>query len=135
MHILSRATLIPLMALAWSAYSQDTLLYTTCTSFDQVLQGRDARYVTLTRVSDLGTREHYQYLFLFHRRTKQFVPLAKLKSTADWSVGDGMCRVDLHPRFSRDGRIVSVDSTHEELGRQMYLLDIGFILDHPPARR
>lgn len=86
-------------------------------------------------ISDTYPVDHYQYLFLFHRPTKRFVPLASLRSTADWSVDDGMCRVDLHPRFSRDGKIVSVDSTHEGLGRQMYILDIGFILDHPPARR
>jgi hypothetical protein len=71
---------------------------------------------------------------MFHRPTKLFVPLAKLKSTADEVVCDGSCRVDLHPRLSRDGRMVSIDATHEGLGRKMYVLDIGHILDHPPKR-
>jgi len=86
-------------------------------------------------ISDTYPIDHYQYLFLYHRPTRLFVPLAKLKSTADWTVGDGMCRVDLHPRLSRDGRMVSIDSTHEGLGRQMYVIDIGSILDHPPTHR
>ena len=68
---------------------------------------------------------------MYHRPTKRFVPLAKLKSTAE----GGLHRVDLHPRFSRDGRIVSIDATHEGLGRQMYVIDIGHILDNPPKHR
>jgi hypothetical protein len=65
-----------------------------------------------------------------------FVPLARLKSTAeDIANFTGEYRVDLHPRFSRDGRIVCIDATHEGLGRQMYVIDIGYILDHPPVRR
>ncbi len=70
-----------------------------------------------------------QHLFLFHRPSGLFVPLARLRSTAP---SDGIYRVDLHARCSRDGRIVSIDATHEGLGRQMYILDIGHILDHPP---
>ena len=81
-------------------------------------------------ISDTYAVEGYQYLFLYHIPTKQFVPLAKLKSTAPTNI----YRVDLHPRLSRDRRMVSIDATHEGLGRQMYLLDIGPILDHPPAR-
>ncbi len=77
-----------------------------------------------------------QHLFLFHRPTKLFVPLAKLKSTAEGAPGfTDEYRLDLHPRFSRDGRMVSIDATHECLGRQMYVIDIGYILDHPPNRR
>ena len=82
-------------------------------------------------ISDTYSIEGFQYLFLYHRPTKLFVPLAKLKSTA----GEGIHRVDLHPRLSRDGRIVSIDATHEGLGRQMYIIDISHILDHPPNRR
>jgi hypothetical protein len=72
----------------------------------------------------------FQYLFLYHQPTKLFVPLAKLKSPA----GTGVHRVDLHPRFSPDRKTVSIDATHEGLGRQMYLLDIGDILRQPPRR-
>ena len=73
----------------------------------------------------------FQYLFMYHRPTNLFVPLARLKSTAE----GGLHRVDLHPRISRDGRIVSIDATHEGLGRQMYVIDIGHILDNPPDVR
>jgi hypothetical protein len=71
-----------------------------------------------------------QHLFLFHRPTTLFVPLARLESTAP----KGTYRVDLHARCSRDGRIVSIDATHEGLGRQMYIIDIGHVLDNPPGR-
>jgi hypothetical protein len=80
-------------------------------------------------VSDTYAIGGYQYLFMYHLPTKRFVPLAKLKSTAP----DGIYRVDLHPRFSPNGRIISIDATHEGLGRQMYILDIGPILDNPPG--
>jgi hypothetical protein len=72
-----------------------------------------------------------QHLFLYHRPTKRFVPLARLKSHA---VDEEIFRVDIHARCSRDGRIVSIDTTHENLGRQMYIVDIGTILDNPPGR-
>jgi hypothetical protein len=79
-------------------------------------------------ISDTYVIDGCQYLFMYHRPTKLFVPLAKLKSTAE----GGLHRVDLHPRLSRDGRIVSIDATHEGLGRQMYIIDISHILDRPP---
>ena len=81
-------------------------------------------------LSDTYAINGFQYLFLYHRPTKLFVPLAKLKSTA----GTGIYRVDLHPRFSPDGRTVSIDGTYDGLGRQMSILDIGEILNHPPRR-
>ena len=44
----------------------------------------------------------FQHLFLFHRPTRLFVPLAKLKGLA---VADGTHRVDLHGRTNRRGRL------------------------------
>lgn len=78
-------------------------------------------------ISDTYSLNGFQYLFLYHVPTKRFVPLAKLKSTA----GEGIHRVDLHPRLSRDRKIVSIDATHEGLGRQMYVMNISQIIDHP----
>jgi len=80
-------------------------------------------------LSDTYAINGYQYLFIYHIPTKRFVPLAKLKSTAPTNV----YRVDLHPRLSRDRKIVSIDATHEGLGRQMYMIDIAPILDNPPS--
>jgi hypothetical protein len=82
-------------------------------------------------ISDTYSLNGFQYLFMYHRPTKLFVPLAKLKVTAE----GGLHRVDLHPRTSKDGRIVSIDATHEGLGRQMYVINISHIIDNPPRRR
>ncbi|HKP17162.1 MAG TPA: hypothetical protein VJT84_01705, partial [Gaiellaceae bacterium] len=70
-----------------------------------------------------------QFLFLYHRPSGLFVPLARLPSTA----GKGLDRIDLQARTSRDGRILTIDSSYEGLGRQLYMIDIGYILDHPPS--
>jgi len=40
----------------------------------------------------------------------------------------GPVRCDLHPRWSRDGRKVSIDSAHSGQ-RQIYALDVGAIVD------
>jgi hypothetical protein len=70
-----------------------------------------------------------QHVVMYHRPSKLFVPLAKLKNTAQ--VGTDY-RVDIHARTTRDGRTVCIDATHEGLGRQMYVIRIGHILDNPP---
>jgi hypothetical protein len=58
----------------------------------------------------------YQHVVLFHRPSRLFVPLARLKNTAQ-VMSD--YRVDIHARTSRDGRTVCIDATHEGLARQM----------------
>ena len=99
---------------------------------DSYLPGPGGNWI----ITDTYVIGGFQYLFLYHRPTKLFIPLAKLKSTAELVPNfTGEYRVDLHPRFSRDGRIVCIDATHEGMGRQMYVIDIGCILDHPPKRR
>jgi hypothetical protein len=35
--------------------------------------------------------------------------------------------VDLHPRFSPDGRLIVVDSPHTGEGRQMHVIDVSGI--------
>lgn len=82
-------------------------------------------------LGDTYVLDGFQHLFLYHRRSKTFVPLAKLKATG---ARRGIHRVDLHARTSRDGRMVCIDATHEGLGRQMYIVNIGYILDNPPPR-
>jgi hypothetical protein len=37
----------------------------------------------------------------------------------------GEWRVDTHPRFSPDGRLVCIDAPHKGEGRQLHLIDIG----------
>ena len=83
-------------------------------------------------MGDTCVLDGVQHLFLYHRPSGVFVPVARLKADA---AARGVHRVDLHARCSRDGRIVSIDATHEGLGRQMHIVDIGYILDHPPAAR
>ncbi|MEQ9217796.1 MAG: hypothetical protein RLO17_07135 [Cyclobacteriaceae bacterium] len=81
-------------------------------------------------LGDTYVLEGVQHLFLFHIPSKLFVPLARLNATGP---DGGIFRVDLHARSSRDGRIISIDATHEGKGRQLYTLDIGHILDNPPS--
>lgn len=62
-----------------------------------------------------------QNLFLFHTKTKKIVPLGHFK-TLGYKTGELRC--DLHPRQTRDGKKLIVDSTHAGNGRQQYIIDI-----------
>lgn len=115
-----------------SGKAQELLWTSKFDGHDSYLPGPGGDWI----ISDTYVIAGYQCLFLYHRPSKLFVPLAKLRSTAEDIAGfKGEFRVDLHPRFSRDGRVICIDATYEGLGRQMYLIDIGYILDHPPGRR
>jgi hypothetical protein len=86
-------------------------------------------------LTDTYSIHGHTYLYMYHIPSKKFVPLAKLafKLAGKLFENDpGIFRVDLHPRFSPDGKTISFDSTHEGLGRQIYLMDISNIVDNPP---
>ena len=70
-------------------------------------------------------KERKQHLYLYHVADRKRVPLGHFYTAPEYT---GEWRCDLHPRFSPDGRSVVVDSAHEGLGRQMYLLDISPIM-------
>ena len=71
-----------------------------------------------------------QHPYLFHLPTEQVFSLAHLFSPPEY---EGIHRCDTHPRVSRSGRQIVIDSAHQG-GRQMYLLDIGAILDSEAHR-
>jgi hypothetical protein len=73
-------------------------------------------------------KERLQHPYLYHLPTARRVPLGHFHSPPEY-VGEWRC--DTHPRSSRDGKQVVIDSAHgtgEFQGRQMYLIDLRGIL-------
>ncbi|MBD3239529.1 MAG: hypothetical protein GF331_03015 [Chitinivibrionales bacterium] len=70
--------------------------------------------------------ERMQELYLVQPATGTRVGLGSYRSPAHYG---GEWRCDLHPRFSPDGTRVVVDSVHGGNGRQMYMIDIGEVLE------
>ena len=67
---------------------------------------------------------HERFLFLFDMQTGQRRNLGSFYATPELSKEN---RCDLHPRWSRDGKLVCIDSVHEGQ-RQMYVLDVSSIV-------
>src|SRR6266581_5898819 len=61
-----------IIALTCPLHAQQDLSYTTYPSFDRVLGARDAKYATLTRVSDPGPPDHRAYTGFFFYQIQQF---------------------------------------------------------------
>lgn len=86
-------------------------------------------------LTDTYNIDGYIHLYMYHLPTKKLVPLAKLTYMLGgylFPYNPGIFRVDLHPRFTPDGKKVCIDSTHEGFGRQLYLIDVSTIVDNPP---
>jgi hypothetical protein len=62
----------------------------------------------------------YQHPYLYHPETRRKVALGHFFSPPTYA---GEWRCDNHPRASRDGNFVCIDSPHNG-GRQMYLIDL-----------
>ena len=69
--------------------------------------------------------ERLQDLYLYHVATGTRHNLGQFATAPGF---DGELRCDLHPRSSRDGRKVVIDSSHAGNGRQMYLLDVSMLV-------
>lgn len=97
-----------------------TLLETSRDGHQSFLAGGEWM-LTDTYGDDDGT----QHVLLYHVPTETIFTLAHLAAPQTFT---GTLRCDHHPRISRNGRKVVVDSAHR-WGRQMYLIDIGPIID------
>jgi hypothetical protein len=69
-------------------------------------------------------KNRLQHPYLYHVPTSRKVPIGHFPSPPAYS---GEWRCDTHPRSSRDGKLVCVDSPHNG-GRQLYLIDISSII-------
>ncbi|MFN7938077.1 MAG: hypothetical protein U0R19_32410 [Bryobacteraceae bacterium] len=65
--------------------------------------------------------------FLYHVATGKLVPLGHFLSPKEYT---GEWRCDTHPRFSPNGRLVTIDSPHAGTGRQIHLIDISGVVGH-----
>ncbi|MCG8585755.1 MAG: hypothetical protein MI757_13700 [Pirellulales bacterium] len=66
-----------------------------------------------------------QVVYLFHIPTGKKVELGRFHSPSKYQ---GEWRCDTHPRLSRDGTKVVIDSPHAGNGRQLYLIDVGRVI-------
>jgi hypothetical protein len=71
-----------------------------------------------------------QHPHLFDTQTSKRVELGEMLLPDPYVTGSRFneWRVDLHPRFSRDGRLVTIDSPYTGQGRQLHLIDISKIV-------
>jgi hypothetical protein len=69
--------------------------------------------------------ERWHYLYLYHPPTGRTLMLGRFYAPPQYQ---GEQRVDTHPRSSRDGRSVVIDSAHGGNGRQMYLIEISQVI-------
>ncbi len=70
-------------------------------------------------------RNRMQHVYLYHVPSNRKVELGAFHSPPEYT---GEWRVDTHPRVSRDGRSIVIDSPHEGQGRQLHLIDISDIV-------
>lgn len=67
-------------------------------------------------------KERNQIPYLYNITENSRTDLGKFHSPKEYQ---GEWRCDLHPSFSPNGKMVLIDSVHEGLGRQIYLIDIS----------
>jgi hypothetical protein len=68
-------------------------------------------------------KQRLQHPYLYRIASNQKFPLGHFESPPEYA---GEWRCDTHPRFSPNGKLVTIDSPHNG-GRQIYLLDISAV--------
>ena len=66
-----------------------------------------------------------QRVFLIHLRTNEKIEIGRFASPEPYR---GEWRCDTHPRFSRDGKTICIDSPVADSGRQLHLIDVSQIV-------
>ncbi|HEX6987608.1 MAG TPA: hypothetical protein VF170_19670, partial [Planctomycetaceae bacterium] len=70
-------------------------------------------------------KDRRQTVYLYHVPTGRRTDLGRFHSPPEYA---GEWRCDTHPRSSRSGKLVCIDSPHGREGRQLHLLDIGGVV-------
>ncbi len=70
-------------------------------------------------------KQRLQHPFLYQIKTGKRFPLGDFRTPPEYT---GEFRCDTHPRSSRNGLKVTIDSPHGGNGRQIYLLDVSSIV-------
>ncbi len=70
-------------------------------------------------------KNRVQTVYLYHVPTGRRTDLGRFPSPPIYT---GEYRCDTHPRSSRDGRTVCIDSPYQDQGRQLFLLDVSGIV-------
>ena len=73
--------------------------------------------------------DRVQYVYLFNRKSGRIISIGHFPQPREYA-GDVRC--DNHPRYSRDGAKVIIDSAHGGT-RQMYMIDISGIVKAPAS--
>jgi hypothetical protein len=89
---------------------------------------RDNRWILNDTYPD---KDRKQRPYLYDTKTNTKHELGAFVAPKEYA---GEWRCDTHPRSSSDGNWVVIDSTHEGLGRQMYLINIEKIVGPPKPR-
>ena len=87
----------------------------------------DKRWILTDTYPD---RERFRTLILYHVAERRRVDIGRFFAPKEL---DGEIRCDLHPRWSRDGRWVCIDSVHEG-SRQVYVMDVSPIVGGPSEK-
>jgi hypothetical protein len=78
----------------------------------------DRRWILTDTYPD---RNRFRALMLYDPKQRRRVDIGRFFAPKEL---DGEIRCDLHPRWSRDGRLVCIDSVHEG-SRQVYIIDLS----------